>query len=186
MDFGFWILEFGVWILDFGFWVLDFGFWILILDFGFWSLDFGVWISLVFVLFVAAPNGAVWILEFGVWILEFGFWILEFGFWILDFGLDEASTDIVWILHKIFPCHADSGRWIIYITLIAIFSPFQLVQKFVHQHKGFWFRDWGDILGPQMKDPLCQFHVSNLLLSGHLGVASVQDARDAGCPDVLR
>ena len=33
-----------------------------------------------------------------------------FGFWILDFGLDEALLDIVWILHKIFPCHADSGR----------------------------------------------------------------------------
>ena len=77
------------------------------LDLGFWSLDFGFWISLVFVLFVAAPNGAVWI-------LEFGFWSLDFGFWILDFGLDEASTDIVWILHKIFPCHADSGRRIWY------------------------------------------------------------------------
>ena len=74
-----------------------------ILDFGFWSLDFGFWIRLVFVLFVAAPNGAVWILDFGVW-------ILEFVFWILDFGLDEALLDIVWILHKIFPCHADSGR----------------------------------------------------------------------------
>ena len=94
-------MDFGFWILDFGFWILDFGSWIL--DFGFWSLDFGFWISLVFVLFAAAPNGAVWILDFGVW-------ILEFGFWILDFGLDEASTDIVWILHKIFPCHADSGR----------------------------------------------------------------------------
>ena len=36
-----------------------FGFWIL--EFGFWILDFGFWISLVFVLFVAAPNGPVWI-----------------------------------------------------------------------------------------------------------------------------
>ena len=101
MEFGVWSLEFGVWILDFGFWILDFGSWILdfgfwILEFGVWSLEFGFWISLVFVLFVAAPNGAVW--------------ILEFGFWILDFGLDEALLDIVWILHKIFPCHADSGR----------------------------------------------------------------------------
>ena len=43
-------MEFGVWILDFGFWSLEFGF---------WSLDFGFWISLVFVLFAAAPNGAV-------------------------------------------------------------------------------------------------------------------------------
>ena len=88
LDFGVWSLEFGVWILDFGFWILDFGFWILdlgfwILDFGFWSLDFGFWISLVFVLFVAAPNGAVWILDFGVWILDFGVWSLDFGFWIL-------------------------------------------------------------------------------------------------------
>ena len=67
--------------MDFGFWILDFGFWIL--DFGSWILDFGFWISLVFVLFVAAPNGAVWILDFGVWILDFGVWILDFGFWIL-------------------------------------------------------------------------------------------------------
>ena len=115
LDFGFWILDFGFWILDFGFWILDFGSWILdfgfwILDFGVWILDFGFWISLVFVLFVAAPNGAVWIWDFGFWSLDFGFWILEFGFWILDFGLDEALPDIVWILHKIFPCHADSGR----------------------------------------------------------------------------
>ena len=87
--------------MDFGFWILDFGFFIL--DLGFWGLDFGFWISLVFVLFVAASNGAVWILDFGVW-------VLDLGFWILDFGLDEASADIVWILHKIFPCHADSVR----------------------------------------------------------------------------
>ena len=78
-DFGFWILDFGFWILDFGFWILDFGFWIL--DFGFRILDFGFWISLVFVLFVAAPNGPVWILDFGFWILDFGFRILDFGFW---------------------------------------------------------------------------------------------------------
>ena len=55
----------------------------------------------------------VWILDFGFWIFYFGFWSLDFGFWILDFGLDEALLDIVWILHKIFPCHADSGRRII-------------------------------------------------------------------------
>ena len=54
-----------VWILDFGFWILDFGFWIS--DFGFWISDFGFWISLVFVLFVAAPNGPVWISDFGFW-----------------------------------------------------------------------------------------------------------------------
>ena len=91
LDFGFWILDFGFWILDFGFRILDFGFWILdfgfwILDFGFWILDFGFWICLVFVLFVAAPNGPVWILDFGFWISDFGFWILDFGFRILDFG----------------------------------------------------------------------------------------------------
>ena len=73
LDLGFWILDLGFWILDLGFWILDFGFWIL--DFGSWILDFGFWISLVFVLFVAAPNGAVWILDFGVWILDLGFWI---------------------------------------------------------------------------------------------------------------
>ena len=132
--------EFGFGILDFGFWILDFGFWIL--DFGFWISDFGFWISLVFLLFVAAPNGAVWILDFGFWILDqfslpsfcggpkrrrldfgfrildSGFWILEFGFWILDFGL----SDTVWILHKIFPCHADSGRRI----SASAFRPFIL------------------------------------------------------------
>ena len=124
LDFGFRILDFGFWILDFGFWILDFGFWIS--DFGFRILDFGFWISLVFVLFVAAPNGPVWILDFGFWIsdfgfwildqfslrsfcggpkrprLDFGFWILDFGFWILDFGLGLGSVDTVWILHKIF------------------------------------------------------------------------------------
>ena len=106
MDFGSWILDFGFWILDFGSWILDFGFWIL--DFGSWILEFGFWISLVFVLLVAAPNGPVWISDFGG--LDFGFWILEFGFWILDFGLGLGSVDTVWILHKIFPSHADSGR----------------------------------------------------------------------------
>ena len=70
------------------------------MEFGFWILDFGSWI-----------------LDFGFWILDFGFSILEFGFWILDFGLDEALPDIVWILHKIFPCHADSGRRIFSVQL---------------------------------------------------------------------
>ena len=136
MEFGFWILDFGFWILDFGFWILDFGSWILdfgfwILDFGFWSLDFGFWILDQFSIrsFCGGPKRrrldfgfwildfgvwsldfGFWILDFGFWILDFGFWILDFGFWILDFGLDEALPDIVWILHKIFPCHADSGR----------------------------------------------------------------------------
>ena len=122
LDFGFWILDFGFWILDLGFWILEFGFWILDqfslrsfcggpkrrrLDFGFWSLDFGFW-SLDFGFWIL--EFGVWSLDFGVWSLDFGFWSLEFGFWILDFGLDEALPDIVWILHKIFPCHADSGR----------------------------------------------------------------------------
>ena len=49
-------------------------------------------IVVVSVLFVAAPNAAVWISDFG------------FGFGLID---------TVWILHKIFPCHADSGRRII-------------------------------------------------------------------------
>jgi len=89
-----WILDFGVWVLDFGSWILDF--------FGFF-LDFGFWISLVFVLFVAAPNSPVWI-------LEFGFWILDLGFWTLDFGLGLGLLPTVWILQKISPYHADSGR----------------------------------------------------------------------------
>ena len=104
---GRWVLGFGFRILDFGF--LDFG--LRISDFGFWISDFGFWISgLVFVLFVAAPNGPVW--------------ILDFGFWILDFGLGLGSVGAVWILHKIFPSHADSGRRIfIYLQLLlCVFS----------------------------------------------------------------
>ena len=94
--------------MDFGFWILDFGFWIL--DLGFWILEFGVWILDQFSIrsFCGGPKRRR--LDFGFWSLDFGFWSLEFGFWILDFGLDEALLDIVWILHKIFPCHADSGR----------------------------------------------------------------------------
>ena len=76
---------------------MDFASWIL--DFGFRSLDSGFWISLVFVLFAAAPDGVVWILDFG-------------------FGL--GLPDIVWILHKIFPCHADSGRRI--TSMISIIN----------------------------------------------------------------
>ena len=123
-------MDFGFWILDLGFGIWDFGSWIL--DFGFWSLDFGFWISLVFVLFVAAPNGAVWI-------LDVGFWILEFGFWILDFGLDEALPDIVWILHKIFPCHADSGRRIYIFFLITILeTSIAPENKWLENEVSFW------------------------------------------------
>ena len=60
--------------------------------------------------------------------MDFGFRILDLGFWILDFGLDEASTDIVWILHKIFPCHADSGRRIFVYVLICI----QEMNKYIY------------------------------------------------------
>ena len=135
-DFGFWILDFGFWILDFGFWILDFGFWLLdfgfwILDFGFWISDFGFWILDQFSLrsFCGGPKRprldfgfrildfgfrildfGFRILDFGFWISDFGFWILDFGFWILDFGLGLGSIDTVWILHKIFASHADSGR----------------------------------------------------------------------------
>ena len=86
---------------------MDFGFWIL--DFGFWSLDFGFWILDQFSLrsFCGGPKRCR---------LDFGVWILDFGVWILDFGFGLGLPTIVWILHKIFPCHADSGRRIyIYI-----------------------------------------------------------------------
>ena len=108
MDFGFWISDFGFRILDFGFWILDFGFWIL--DFGFWISDFGFWILDRFSLrsFCGGPKRPR--LDFGFRILDFGFWISDFGFWILDFGLGLGSVDTVWILHKIFPSHADPGR----------------------------------------------------------------------------
>ena len=120
-------LDFGFWISDFGFWISDFGLWIL--DFGFRISDSGFWISLVFVLFVAAPNGPVWISDFGFWISDFGFWISDFGFWILDLGFIDA----VWILHKIFPNHADSGRRIyiyIYVVGIHIFQPHSNQKEF--------------------------------------------------------
>ena len=34
----------------------------------------------------------------------------KLGFWISDFGLGLGTIDTVWILHKIFASHADSGR----------------------------------------------------------------------------
>ena len=116
-----WILDFGFWILDFGFWILDFGFWIS--DFGFWISDFGFGILDQFSLrsFCGGPKRprldfGFWISDFGFWISDFGFWISDFGFRILDFGLGLGSIDTVWILHKIFPCHADSGRRIFLIS----------------------------------------------------------------------
>ena len=92
--------------LDFGSWILDLGCWI-------WDpiSDFGFWIGLVFVLFVVAPNGAVWISDVGFWSLGFGVLILEFGFGLPDY---------VWILHKIFPCHADSGRRIFFGISVSL------------------------------------------------------------------
>ena len=67
-------------------------------------MDFGFWIVVVSILFVAAPNAAVWILDFGSWILDFGFWILDFGSWILDFGFWILDLGF-WIL--------DFGFWIL-------------------------------------------------------------------------
>ena len=135
LDFGFWISDFGFWILDFGFWILDFGFWIL--DFGFRILDFGFWVLDQFSLrsFCGGPKRPR--LDFGFWISDFGFWILDFGFWILDFGLGLGLLRSVWILHKIFPSHADSGR--------RIFVPI----------RGYWrdgsnfFNQVSQILGPK-------------------------------------
>ena len=156
LDFGFWILDqfslrsfcgghkrprldFGFWISDFGFWLLAFGF--RISDFGFWILDFGFWILDQFSLrsFCGGPKRprldfgfrisdfGFWILDFGFWILDFGFRILDFGFRILDFGL--GSIDTVWILHKIFPSHADSGRRI-YVSLAFPMHKHIISQKY--------------------------------------------------------
>ena len=94
MDFGVWILDFGSWILEFGFWILD--------QFSLRS-------------FCGGPKRRR--LDFGVWSLDFGVWILDFGVWILDFGFGLGLPCIVWILHKILPCHADSGRRIIIIIV---------------------------------------------------------------------
>ena len=91
------------------------------MDFGSWILDFGFWILDQFSLrsFCGGPKRRR--LDFGFGILEFGFWILDLGFWILDFGFGLGLPCIVWILHKIFPCHADSGRRIV-VTFFSIYT----------------------------------------------------------------
>ena len=92
--FGFWSLDLGFRILDFGSWILDSGFWIL--EFGFWILD-----QFSLRSFCGGPKRRR----------------LDFGVWILDFGFGLGLPCIVWILHKIFPCHADSGRRIYFYTI---------------------------------------------------------------------
>ncbi len=110
----FWILEFGCWSLAFGVWILDCGVWLL--EFGFWSLEFGVWLLdfgwVLYPLFMWRPqNCAVWILEFGVWMgllvsiprvaaPNGALWILELGFCFLAFAnfchrLDFASDNFI-------------------------------------------------------------------------------------------
>ena len=113
LDLGFWILALGFWVLDFGFWSLDFAFWIL--DLGFWIVDLGFWILDQFSLrsCCGSPKRPR---------LDFGSWILDLGFGILDFGLGLGLPNIVWILHKIFPCHADSGRRILRGVLFKSFG----------------------------------------------------------------
>ena len=54
----------------------------------------------------------VFVLPKAVWISDFGSW-MGFGFLGANFGF----SDIVWILFKIFPCHADFGRRTCYIDL---------------------------------------------------------------------
>ena len=60
-----------------------------ILDCGFLILDFGFRIVVVSVLFVAAPDAAIWNLDFrffGFLVLDLGlWWISHLGFWIVDF-----------------------------------------------------------------------------------------------------
>ena len=83
-------LEFGFqifWISGFGFGIVDISFGIL--DCGFLILDFGFRIVVVSVLFVAAPDAAIWNLDFrffGFLVLDLGlWWISHLGFWIVDF-----------------------------------------------------------------------------------------------------
>ena len=100
---------------------MDLGF--CILDLGFWILDLGFWNFLVSVLFVAAPNAAVWILDLGFGILDFGSWILDFGSWILDLGFwifDFAPRFAFCI--RLLLLHADSGRRIIYHIPLGILN----------------------------------------------------------------
>lgn len=62
-----------------------------ILLFGFLILEFGFRIVVVSVNFAAAPDPAVWILDFWFWIWDFGVLVedlgfLVFGFWISEFN----------------------------------------------------------------------------------------------------
>ena len=57
-----------------------------ILDCGFLILDFGFRIVVVSVLFVAAPDAAIWNLDFKFFrflVLDLGMWISHLGFWIV-------------------------------------------------------------------------------------------------------
>ena len=88
LEFGFqifWISGFGFGIVDI-FGILDCAY--LIWDFGMWIFDFGFRIVVVSVLFVAAPDAAIWNLDFsffGFLVLDLGLWISHLGFWIVDF-----------------------------------------------------------------------------------------------------
>ncbi len=82
--------------LEFGFWILDFGVWVLLF-----------WIGLVFVLYVAAPNGPVWILE----LLPFAFCIRYFH---VRQEISSAGYFLFWLVRhrrtsKVGMRQADSG-----------------------------------------------------------------------------
>ena len=78
-------------------------------------MDFGFWIVVVSVLFVAAPNAAVWILHFGFW--------ERFGFCI-----------------RLSLLHADSGRWINQCLSLGGGAPFQYIPGIVQV--GWMNRGW--------------------------------------------
>ena len=101
-----------------GFLILDLGFWIFILDLGFW-------IGLVSVLFVAAPNAAVWILDLGFWIVVVSVLVVaapNAAVWILDFGFCKRFGFCM----RLLLLHADSARRIAGFWIIpssAMFCP---------------------------------------------------------------
>ena len=100
--FGFLVLDLGLWISS-GFWIAHISFGIL--ECGFLILDFGFRIVVVSVLFVAAPDAAIWNLDFSFfWISGFGFGIvdisfgiLDCGFLILDFGFRIVVVSVLFV-----------------------------------------------------------------------------------------
>ena len=92
-----------------------------------WILEFGFWIGLVFVLYVAAPNGSVWILEFGSWILD------RFSLRSLCSGPKRVCLDL------------DFGSWIGLVFVLYVAAPNGSVWILELKQFGSWILDFGSV-----------------------------------------